>query len=415
MRGRRWIKRPLTNSLEKRRKRKLKRLKDRSVLLGVSGGIAAYKSVDLVRRLKDEGASVVVLMTAAASNFVTPFALEVVSQNKVHTSLFEDPMSHISLSSKADLMIVAPATANIISKFANGIADELLSTCFLSYSGKVILAPSMNWRMYENRFFQENLKRLSDSGVILAGPEKGSLACGEEGIGRMAEVTDIVDTARAALTKKDLAGEKIVVTAGPTREYIDPVRFISNRSSGKMGFALAKAARDRGADVTLISGPSALSQPSGLNFIRVETALEMMDAVDNVAGKEATVLIMAAAVSDFSPVQRSADKIEKADEMSLCLRATDDIISAVAGREKRPFILGFAAETGGNIERAAEKMRRKNMDMVVFNDVTEPGSGFDVDTNRVVIIDRKGRTTLALMDKDSVAGAILDRFTEIKA
>jgi phosphopantothenoylcysteine decarboxylase/phosphopantothenate--cysteine ligase len=268
--------------------------------------------------------------------------------------------------------------------------------------------------MYENRALQENLNKVASFGVTLLGPEKGALACGDEGIGRMSDILDIVDTVKAALTKNDLVGMRIVVTAGPTREYLDPVRFISNRSSGKMGFSLAEAARNRGADVTLISGPSSLKRPTGTNFISVETAGEMKAAVKNELRHKTTVLIMAAAVSDFSPLRQSQSKIEKMGEFSLRLRSTDDIISAAAGMKKRPFIIGFAAETGGHIDRATQKMKKKNMDMIVFNDVTQPGSGFDVDTNRVVIIDRKGKRALGLMSKGCVANAILDRFIEIR-
>lgn len=406
----------MTNSSEKRKKRtqRLKTLKNRSILLGVTGGIAAYKSVDLVRRLREKGASVVVVMTGAASKFVAPLALEVASGNKVHCSLFDDPLVHIKLPDDADLMIVAPATANVISKFANGIADDLLTTCFLAYRGKVIVAPSMNWKMYENVIFQENLRKLMNTGfVIQTGPERGELACGEEGIGRMSEPQEIVEAAAAALLKKDLSGDRFVVTAGPTREYFDPVRFISNRSSGKMGFAVARAARDRGAEVTLISGPTALTRPAGIKFIGVETGREMFDAV-NAEADAATVLVMAAAVADFSPVRKSGTKMEKKAEISVNLRRTVDIVSSIANRKERPFILGFAAETGPAIEKAAAKMKQKKMDMIVFNDVTEPGAGFDVDTNRVVIIDKEGKTHVGLKDKASVAAAILDRMVLVR-
>jgi phosphopantothenoylcysteine decarboxylase/phosphopantothenate--cysteine ligase len=406
----------LTNSSAKRRKKKLKILKNKSILLGVSGGVAAYKSIELARRLREEGASVAVVMTEASRQFVTPLSLEVASQKKVFTSLFEAPMAHITLPSDADLLVVAPATANIIGKFANGIADDLLSTCLLSYRGRVIIAPSMNWRMYENGIFQGNLKKITSlPDVIQVGPEKGDLACGEEGMGRMADIALLVDAAKAALSKKDLVGEKIVVTAGPTREYLDPVRFISNRSSGKMGYSMARAARNRGAEVTLISGPSALKKPEGIKFFQVETSGEMSETVQRELRDDATVLIMAAAVADFSPVEKFESKIEKNDELLLKLRCTEDIISAVARRDKRPFIIGFAAETGKDTRRAMEKMKRKNMDMIVFNDVTERDAGFDVDTNRVVIIDKSGETCLDLMEKDLVAEAILDRFTEIRA
>ncbi|SPQ02182.1 fused 4'-phosphopantothenoylcysteine decarboxylase; phosphopantothenoylcysteine synthetase, FMN-binding [Candidatus Sulfobium mesophilum] len=405
----------MTSSSLRKRKKRLRILKNKRVLLGITGGIAAYKSIDLARRLGDEGASVVVAMTEAAKQFVTPLSLEVASQNKVYTSLFDEPMAHISLPSSADVMVIAPATADIIAKFAHGIADDLLSTCFLSYSGKVVIAPSMNWRMYENRIFGENLRKLLSTGVVQVGPERGDLACGEEGIGRMAEPAEIVETVMSALTEKDLAGEKMVITAGPTREYLDPVRFISNRSSGKMGYALARAARDRGASVILISGPSYLKKPQGVGFVGVETSAQMMKSVKQSVQGDTTVLVMAAAVADFSPAVTSRTKIEKTGDLNIPFRQTEDIISSVLGAGKRPYIIGFAAETGNNIARAQKKMKVKNMDMVVFNDVTEAGAGFDVDTNKVVIIDRKGKTRLEVMSKDSVADAIFDRFIEIKA
>jgi phosphopantothenoylcysteine decarboxylase/phosphopantothenate--cysteine ligase len=377
--------------------------------------VAAYKAVDLVRRLRDEGASVRVIMTEASQRFITPLSLEVASQNKVFTSLFDEPLAHITLPASADLMLIAPATANTVAKFALGIADDLLSTCLLAYSGRVIIAPAMNWRMYQNRTVQENLAKLTSSGVIQVGPESGNLACGEEGMGRMAGVPEIVEAAKEALSAKDLLGEKIVVTAGPTREYLDPVRFISNRSSGKMGYALAMAARNRGADVTLISGPTSLRPPAGVRFVAAETSDEMAAAVKKAVKQEATVLVMAAAVADFAPVTRSKIKIGKGELASLDLRRTEDIISSMAGKKKRLFVIGFAAETGPDISGAEEKMKRKGMDMIVFNDVTEPGAGFDVDTNRITIIDRKGRTAFELMSKDAVANALFDRLKEINA
>jgi phosphopantothenoylcysteine decarboxylase/phosphopantothenate--cysteine ligase len=391
------------------------KLKNKSILLGVSGGVAAYKAVELVRRLKDEGALVTVIMTGAATHFITPLSLEVASHNKVYTSLFDEPMTHINLPLKADVMLVAPATANIIAKFAHGIADDLLSTCFLSFQGKTLIAPSMNWKMFENRIFQENLQKLKSFGVIQVGPEKGNLACGEEGLGRLADIPDIIEAVTTAVTPKDLREEKIVVTAGPTREYIDPVRFISNRSSGKMGYALARAARDRGAAVTLISGPSSLQRPFGLKFVKVDTSAEMMDAVTKETGDDTTVLIMSAAIADFRPQERSTTKVEKSDNMTLNLYETDDIISHITCRSKRPFVIGFAAETGNNIDRAEKKMQKKNMDMIVFNDVSEPGAGFEVDTNEVVIIDRKGKIATGILSKNSIADTVLDRFLENKS
>jgi phosphopantothenoylcysteine decarboxylase/phosphopantothenate--cysteine ligase len=389
-------------------------LRNNTVLCGITGGVAAYKSLDLVRRLKDEEASVAVIMTEAACRFVTPLSFEVASENRVFTSLFDEPMAHIHLPASANIMVIAPATANTISKFANGIADDLLTTCLLSFRGPVVIAPSMNWRMYENKIVQNNLKKLHKLGVIQVGPEWGNLACGEAGQGRMSDVSAILDVVIGALTAQDLAGENILVTAGPTREYIDPVRFFSNRSSGKMGYALAKAARNRGARVTLISGPSSLAQPSGIEYIRVETSQEMLRAVK---GKipDATVFIMAAAVSDFAPRQKAEKKIEKNSEFVLTLRQTDDIISAVSRRRKRPYIIGFAAQTGKQLPKAIQKMKKKGMDMIVFNDVTERGAGFEVDTNKIVIIYGKGQTSTGLIHKDEAARLILDNMQQIRA
>lgn len=389
-------------------------LKNKTILLGVSGGVSAYKAVDLVRRLRDEGSNVTVIMTEAAKNFVTPLSLEVASQNKVYIDLFDSPLSHITLTAKADIFVIAPATANTIGKFANGIADDLLSTCFLSYKGKVAIAPSMNWRMYENSFFQDNLKKLLLRGIVQIGPESGSLACGERGIGKMADVSEILETIRLMLTKKDLENIKVLVTAGPTREFIDPIRFISNRSSGKMGYAIARAAYRRGADVTLISGYTLIDKPKGIKFIPVETSLEMLEAI-NKEINSTNVLIMSAAVCDFTPSKIYKEKIERSGEFLLRLKQTPDIVAEINRKRKGLFVIGFAAETGRKIERARKKLKEKNLDMIVFNDVTEVGSGFDTDTNKVTIIDREREIELPLMSKDAVADAILDRMKEIKA
>lgn len=393
---------------------KKKVLRNKSILLGVTGGVAAYKTVDLIRRLREEGVSVTVVMTEAAKKFVTPLSLEIASQNKVYSDLFSDPLAHVSLPAHADIMVVAPATANTIAKFARGIADNFLCTCLLSFRGKTVIAPSMNWRMYEHPLFQENLQNLLSRGIIQVGPERGSLACGEEGIGRMSDPPDIIEAIRATLSSKDLAGEKVIVTAGPTREYIDPVRFLSNRSSGKMGYALARAALRRGAEVTLISGPSVLRQPRGAKFVPVETAAEMFDAVNRELPL-ATVLVMSAAVSDFMPAEKAEEKIEKSEELLLRLCKTPDILLEVGTRKDRPFTIGFAAETGDKIERAKKKLLEKNMDMIIFNDVTGTGSGFDVDTNSVAILDREGEIILPILSKDSVAESILDRLVQLKA
>jgi len=403
------------SAARRKRNQQLTTLKNRSVLLGVSGGVAAYKAVELVRRLKDKGASVTVMMTGAAQQFITPLSLQIASQNTVYTSVFQEPLTHISLPAAADIMVVAPATANSIGKFANGIADDMLSTTFLAFRGPMVIAPSMNGKMYEHPVVQENLKKLLALGIIQTGPESGPLACGEEGTGRLAELDDIVEAVIAALTRKDLAGHKIVVTAGPTREYIDPVRFISNRSSGKMGFSLAKAARNRGAAVVLISGPTSLKIPQGLTFRLVDTSEQMLSAVREETDSGVSALIMAAAVADFRPVRQSQVKVEKNEIGSLSLACTEDIVSRIAQGKKRPFIIGFAAETGDKIDRAREKLKRKKMDMIVFNDVTEKEAGFETDTNRVAIIDKKGELTQTkLMSKDAIADTILDYYLNIK-
>ncbi|MDQ7786832.1 MAG: bifunctional phosphopantothenoylcysteine decarboxylase/phosphopantothenate--cysteine ligase CoaBC [Thermodesulfovibrionales bacterium] len=389
-------------------------LKNKSLLLGVTGGVASYKSVELVRRLIDEGMSVSVIITEAAQKFVTPLSLEIASRNTVYTDLFSHPMAHITLPSQADFMVIAPATANLIGKFAHGLADDLLSTCLLAFRGKVLIAPSMNWRMYTNVVVQENLASLLSRGVVQVGPEEGKLACGEEGPGRMSEVPDIVAAVKSALAKKDLANERILVTAGPTREYIDHVRFISNRSSGKMGYAVARAALRRGADVTLISGNTSLHRPQGVTFIPVETAEDMLRTVREKI-PSSTVLVMTAAVADFMPREKSPWKIEKKDGLLLNLVRTPDILMEISREKNRPFLVGFAAETGEKVGNAKKKLKEKKLDLIVFNDVTEPGAGFDVDTNKVILIDAKEQKKLPLLSKDEVADAILDRITEIKA
>ncbi len=389
-------------------------LKNKNILFGISGSVAAYKTIDLIRRLRDEGASVNVIMTGAAQKFITPLTFQAISNNKVYTDLYSEPMSHILLPVSADLFVIAPATANIIGKIASGIADDLLTTCFIASTCKKIIAPAMNFRMYENPVVQSNLKSLIAQGIIQIGPEKGSLACGEEGLGRMSEVGDILETIKSTLTEKDLTNEKIIITAGPTREYIDPVRFISNRSSGKMGYALAKVALRRGAEVTLISGYSKLSPPYGSNFISIESAEEMNNAVKSRVASS-TVLIMAAAVSDFKPSDFSHDKIDKSEIDILRLTRTIDIISEARKINPEIFIIGFSAETGFKPERALKKMNEKNMNMIVFNDVTEAGAGFDTETNKVILIDRNNRIELPLMDKESVANEIFNRMKKIKA
>lgn len=384
-------------------------LHGRKILLGVTGSIAAYKSADIARRLIDCGAGVTVVMTDAAARFITPYTLGTLTGNPVCLDLFEDPLSHIHLSKNADLFLIAPITANTINKFSCGIADNLLSTLWLTFEGPVVMAPAMNMRMYRHPIVQNNILRLQKTGVNFVGPEYGSLACGDEGVGKMAEVPAIVEAALSALTPKDMKGYTVLVTAGPTREAIDPVRYISNRSSGKMGYSIARAANRRGARVTLISGPSSETPPESVSLISVETASEMEKAViKNVSGTH--VLIMSAAVSDFMPFRKSKVKHEKNALNTLQLKKTADIIQKVGTSKKRCFLVGFAAETGSAVDRARRKLKDKNLDLIVLNDVSQKGAGFEVDTNIVTIIDKKGTITeYPEMKKIDVANVILDR------
>lgn len=388
-------------------------LKEKTILLGITGSVAAYKTIELIKGLRQQEASVKVIMTEASKHFITALSIELASGNSVCSDMFESPLSHVSLPKSADLFVVAPATANIIGKYANGIADDLLSTALLAFNGKIIMAPAMNWRMYENQIFQRNLQLLVSMGVKIVGPEKGSLACGEEGMGRMADIEKIIESIKTALSKQDLSGESILVSAGPTREYIDPIRYISNRSSGKMGYAIAKIAKRRDADVTLISGPVSITPPDGIDVIRVETADEMHAAVmDNIS--MSSIFIMSAAVADFMPAERKESKIEKKENFLINLIKTTDILEEAGRFKNKPFIVGFSAETGYRLDRARKKLKNKNVDMIVFNDVSKEGSGFDVDTNEVVIIDKKSERKLPRMSKEDVAMALFDRIIELK-
>jgi len=392
-----------------------KRLKNKRIVLGVTGSVAAYKTVDLIRRLKDEEASVDVIMTDASQRFITPMLYETAGGVRVYTGLFDNPMAHVELTRGADLFIIAPATANAIGKFAHGVADDLLSTALMSYRGVVLVAPAMNWRMYESPIFKKNLAFLKEEGLLIeVPPERGMLACGEEGVGRMAAADDIMEAAVGALSRKDLTGKHIVITAGPTREPLDAVRFLSNRSSGRMGYALAKMALRRGAEVVLITGPSALIPPKGVEVVKVETAAEMHKAVMG-SIKGADALIMTAAVADFAPKPQVGKKLEKSAITSLELQSTPDILAEVGGLKKRPVLVGFAAEAGPMVERAERKLKKKGADLLVFNDVTEPGAGFDVDTNRIAIISAEGTQELPLMSKDEAAMEILDRVSRLCA
>jgi phosphopantothenoylcysteine decarboxylase / phosphopantothenate---cysteine ligase len=389
-------------------------LKGKSILLGITGSVAAYKAIDLIKGLKKQGASVSVIMTEASRHFITPISIETAaSPGPVVLDMFESRMAHIDRPRNADLFIVAPATANTISKYACGIADNLLNAALLAFNGPVIVAPAMNWRMWQNSLFQENMRRLAAAGVITVGPETGALACGEDGPGRMAAAESIIEAAQTVFTPRNLAGEHLLVTAGPTREYLDPVRFISNRSSGKMGYALAAIAMRKGASVTLISGPTALCTPQGVKAISVDTAAEMTQAVMENIGS-ASIFVMCAAVADYAPETCLKDKIAKSEIRALNLKLNTDILLETSKLKNRPFSVGFSAETGHRIDRAREKMAAKKVDMFVFNDVSKEGSGFDSDTNEVTILDGRGETALPGMSKEDVAAAILDRVIALK-
>ncbi|MCE5312918.1 MAG: bifunctional phosphopantothenoylcysteine decarboxylase/phosphopantothenate--cysteine ligase CoaBC [Nitrospiraceae bacterium] len=388
-------------------------LKDKKILLGITGSVAAYKAIDLIKLFRQKGAVVEVIMTSASTRFISPMSISIASGSRVHTDMFEDHLAHINLPLVSDLFVVAPATANIISKCASGLADDLLSSSLLAYNRKALFAPAMNWRMYENPVFRKNLDYLASLDHCFVGPERGSLACGEEGIGRMAKVEHIVDAAEACMSSQDFSGERVIVTAGPTREHIDPVRYLTNRSSGKMGFAIARAARRRGASVTLIKGPCSIEPPYGVEVVDVDSAADMHKEVMQRLSSS-TILIMSAAVADFTPSARQDKKIEKSASMTLNLVRTADIIAEAGASANRPFIVGFSAETGSSTDRAVKKMKEKNMDMIVFNDVSRTDIGFDCDMNEVVIIDRSGSIPLPMMSKDGTADAILDRVAELK-
>ncbi len=396
-------------------------LKGKTIVLGVSGGIAAYKAVELLRLLVKGGAEVHVVMTKGATEFVTPLTFQTLSGNPVHTELFnlitEQEIGHISLADRADLFIIAPATANVIGKIAGGIADDLLTTTVMATKAPVLLAPAMNVNMYENPLYRENEEKLRRHGYLFAEPVSGFLACGWEGKGKMQEPALVMEAAVAALTVQDLAGVTVMVTAGPTREEVDPVRFVSNHSSGKMGYALARAAWRRGAKVVLVSGPTALPPPFGVKFVAVESAREMRDRVLESSG-ECDVIIKAAAVADYRPRERAGDKLKKVgDEMVVTLVKNPDILREL-GAAKRPgqLLVGFAAETVDLEKNATVKLREKNLDMIVANDVSAPGAGFGVDTNIVRLLYRDGtKEELPLLAKEEVASAILDRIVALRA
>jgi len=389
-------------------------LADKNVLIGVTGGIAAYKVAELARMLVRGGVSVKVIMTSAGQQFVTPLTFRTITGNPVATSMWSDPASplpHISLSEEADLILVAPATANFIAKYAKGIADDLLSTTLLAARGTVVIAPAMNTRMYLHPSTRENLAALRVQGVVIIEPGEGELACGNEGIGRMAEPWEIMEVLERELRRTyDLAGKRIVITAGATREHMDPVRFISNPSTGRMGFAVAERASRRGAEVVLVSGPTNLACPAGVRLVPVVSAAEMKGAVmDNLPG--ADVLVMAAAVADFRPEVKMPKKIKKRDGIAeIKIEPTEDIINEVQKSKSKCLVVGFAAETDNVVENARKKLIEKGMGLVVANRVGAPDSGFAAETNSAAVISPVDENVeLAMMSKSDLAELLLDR------
>jgi len=389
------------------------------IALGVCGGIGAYKSVEVVRGLQKQGHDVVAVMTRSAKQFVGELTFEAITRHRVLTSQFEpganSDIEHISLASSIDLLLVAPATANIIGKFAGGIADDFLTSLYLATKAPVLMAPAMNTHMLEHPAVQRNLETLAGRGVGFVEPGAGYLACGWIGKGRLAEPNEIVTAAGQMLlsrSSKALQGKTFVVTAGPTREAIDPVRFIGNRSSGRMGYAAASAARDRGARVVLIAGPVELPVPSGVEIVRVVTAAEMRSAVMAHA-PQADVVIMAAAVADYTPVQAAPQKIRKnQDALTLQLQKTPDILaelSRLRAERGRPLLVGFAAETADVVANARKKQREKGVDLIVANDVSRRDAGFEVDTNEVTLVSADGEESLPLQPKTAIAAQLMDR------
>lgn len=383
------------------------------IVLGITGSIAAYKAVSLLRSLIREGATVDVVMTRSATKFVTPLTFEVLSGRTVTTDLFQarQEMKHLSLPEQADAIVIAPATANFLAKAALGLGDDVLSTMLLTAQCPLMIAPAMDGGMWSHPTVNEHVRSLRARGVVIVDPEDGPLASGRVGQGRLAEEARILKAIQSALFPvRDWLGHRILVSAGPTQEPIDPVRFISNRSSGKMGYALAEAARKRGAQVTLVTGPTSIPLPQGIDVVQVETAEEMMKALSTRLSWS-TAVIMAAAVADFRPKNAASQKLKKQGkkESTLDLERTTDILSALSAQRTHQLIIGFAAETNDVLAHAQAKLKEKGLDLIVANDVTKAGSGFGSDHNAVTLIDRDGHTTdLPLMTKREVADKVLD-------
>jgi phosphopantothenoylcysteine decarboxylase/phosphopantothenate--cysteine ligase len=397
-------------------------LTGRKIVLGVTGGIAAYKSAELVSRLRHLGAEVHVIMTRNATEFISPLTFQTLSANQVVTDTFQAPeywnVEHVALAKLAEVFVIAPATANVLAKMAAGIADDMLSTTVLATKAPVLVAPAMNTGMWTADATRANVSTLRERGVLFVGPDSGMLACGDEGAGRMSEPEAIAAEICSILNRKiDLAGLKVLVTAGATRERIDPVRFITNDSSGRMGFAIAEAARDRGADVTAVCGSVSVPVPEGVRIIRIESAQNLYDVMMHEA-PEQDIIIQAAAVCDYRVEQQSGTKIKKAGGQPLTLSLTEnpDIAMAVGKiRREGQTLVGFAAETDHVQKNAVSKLKKKNLDMIVANDVTVPGAGFNVDTNIATLITKEGSDAQPLQTKRQLADVILDKILEIRA
>ena len=393
-------------------------LRGKNVVVGITGGISAYKSCELVRSLVRDGAEVRCVMTKNATRFITPLTLQTLSENKVASNLFdltsESEIGHIKIADEADVVVVAPASASFIGKIASGIADSLLATVILATKAPVIICPAMNSNMYSNSIVQENMEKLRRHGFTIVEPGEGDLACGWTGRGRLAETDIIALEVQKAVTPQDYAGENILVSAGATREHIDPVRFISNPSTGKMGYSIARAGWLRGARATLVSGYSSLPDPHGVDVVRVTDCDEMYEKIHE-RFDSVDIVIKSAAVSDYSPCEKSEQKIKKSKkELSIPLKKTRDILKSLGEDKKNRILVGFAAETENILDNSRKKLKEKNLDLVVANDVTASQAGFGEDTNVAWLVDRERVEELPLMSKFELANRILDRIKEIE-
>lgn len=390
-------------------------MKQPTLLLGITGGISAYKLTDLVSRLTKEGIRVLTVMTDSAQQFITPLTMETLTKQRCYTQLFDrqtpEEVTHIWLAQQADVVLVAPATANFLAKMTYGLADDLLSSVLLATTAPVLVSPAMNVHMYRNPATQQNLAALQQRGVQVIPPEEGLLACGETGEGRLPETETLYRWVKKALTPQDLAGKKILVTAGATREAVDPVRFLTNHSTGKMGYAVAQAAWQRGAEVTLVSGITALDCPVGVNRIPVTSAADMMEAVQQ-HWQEQDAFVLSAAVADFTPEHPAGQKIKKEgqSQRTLSLTATQDILAWLGEHKKQgQRLCGFSMETEHLLENSRKKLEKKKADMIAANSLTQPGAGFGVDTNCLTLIGPDWEEQLPLMSKEDCAGALLDK------